>query len=407
MKNLVYIALGLSVFGCKSVEPTEKMDEAKGLTLQAESYLAHSGEVAKTESAVKLSAESWLQYEVEMPVAGRYAIRITGSGEGAKVWLEDHVGNPDNRTYNITGSLSFEDSLATVTGSPMNGGKHKLRLHLSEGNATIDKIEFVAIREFKASETVYTQNMEGEEWELVWSDEFEGEGLPDSTKWTYNTGDWGWGNNELQYYTDARLKNARQENGSLIIEAHKNDSIYPWSSARLTTQGRESFLYGKIEFRAKVPPGRGAWAAGWLLGETYRDELSWPYCGEIDVLECVGYEINDTTGHGKNHATCHTRKYYFKQGNQIGSEIEVDSMFQKFHTYAIEWYPDRIEAYLDGEYYFTYDKNEDELEWPFFEPQNIILNIAVGGGWGGAKGLDPAWNKHRYELDYVRVYQKK
>lgn len=407
MKKLVYITIGLAIMACKSPKVVEETEQSKRVRLPAESYLAESGEVASTESAVKLGANSWVQYEVEMPVAGRYAITISGEDSAAVVWLEDHVENPDGREYNITGSLRFRNGRAQVIGSPLNAGLHKIRLHLSEGRATVDEVEFEAIREFEASDTVLRQNMEGEQWQLVWSDEFNGQGLPDSTKWTYNIGDWGWGNNELQYYTDGRLKNARQENGSLIIEAHKNDSIYPWSSARLTTQGRTSFLYGRIEFRAKVPPGRGAWAAGWLLGESYRDELSWPYCGEIDVLECVGYEINDTTGRGKNHATCHTRKYYFKQGNQIGSEIAVDSMFQKFHTYAIEWYPNRIEAYLDGEHYFTYDKNADEREWPFFEPQNIIVNIAVGGGWGGAKGLDPAWDKHRYELDYVRVYQKK
>jgi beta-glucanase (GH16 family) len=248
--------------------------------------------------------------------------------------------------------------------------------------------------------------MEGDQWELVWSDEFDGEGLPDSSKWAYNIGDWGWGNNEPQYYTDGRIENARQENGTLIIEAHQNEVGPAWTSARLTTQGRHAFQYGKVEFRAKVPPGRGTWAAGWLLGEAYRDEISWPYCGEIDVLECVGYEINDTTGKGLNHATCHTRAYYFKQGNQIGSEIELDSMYQQFHNYTIEWHPDRIDAYLDGEYYFTYDKNENELEWPFDKPQNIIVNLAVGGGWGGAQGIDTSWKSHQYILDYVRVYQK-
>ena len=156
----------------------------------------------------------------------------------------------------------------------------------------------------------------------------------------------------------------------------------PWTSARLTTQGKTSFTYGRVEFRAMVPEGRGTWAAGWLLGDAYRDELSWPYCGEIDVLECVGYEIDDATGAGLNHATCHTRAYYFKQGNQIGSEIAVDSMNSVFHTFAIEWYPDAIHGYLDGGHYYTYDKTADRLEWPFNEPQNIIINLAVGGGWG-------------------------
>jgi len=407
MKRIVGISSALLAVACQTTAPQELSSAPENVKLEAENYVESSDELSASEGQLTLQADQWAQYKVDMPVAGRYAISVYGTGDDAEIWLEDHVLNPDDRTYDISGKQRFEDGVATITGSPMNGGEHIIRLHVSVGTAQIDRVEFKAIRNFRASEKIHTQNMEGDEWELVWSDEFNGSGLPDTTKWSYNIGDWGWGNNELQYYTDRRLKNARQENGSLIIEAHKNDSIFPWSSARLTTQSRHSFLYGKIDFRAKVPPGRGAWAAGWTLGETYRDELSWPYCGEIDVLECVGYEINDTTGEGKNHGTCHTRKYYFKQGNQIGAEIEVDSMFQKFHNYSVEWYPDRIMAFLDGEHYFTYDKNADELEWPFFEPQNIILNIAVGGGWGGAKGLDPNWETHRYELDYVRVYQKK
>ncbi len=128
------------------------------------------------------------------------------------------------------------------------------------------------------------QKMKGEDWELVWSDEFDGQGLPDTTKWSYNIGDWSWGNNEPQYYTEGKLKNARQEDGHLIIEAHKNDDGNAWTSARLSTQGKQSFLYGKIEFKAKVPVGRGTWAAGWLLGDAYGDEISWHYCGEFDFL---------------------------------------------------------------------------------------------------------------------------
>ena len=239
----------------------------------------------------------------------------------------------------------------------------------------------------------------------MWSDEFNGEGLPDTSKWNFNIGNWGWGNNELQYYTENETKNVRQENGNLIIEAHKNSNDEGWTSARLTTQGKETFLYGRVEFRAKVPSGRGTWAAGWFLGDDYVDEVSWPYCGEIDVLECVGFEIDDLTGNGLNHATCHTRSYYFKQGNQIGSDIEVENMQNQFHVYAMEWYPSEIKAFVDGVHYYTYDKNANELEWPFQKPQNIVINLAIGGGWGGAKGIDSTYTNHQYILDYIRVYQ--
>ncbi len=361
------------------------------------------------EAPLKLQAGEHLDLEVSVPTCGRYRITFDAAGtDSSSLWIEDYIINTDGRTYNITGSIKPHgwSDFASVDGSPLDTGLHPMRLHVDGGAVELKSLEFELIQEREASPNIHVQNMEGDQWELVWSDEFDGEGLPDSSKWAYNIGDWGWGNNEPQYYTDGRIENARQENGTLIIEAHQNEVGPAWTSARLTTQGRHAFKYGKVEFRAKVPPGRGTWAAGWLLGEAYRDEISWPYCGEIDVLECVGYEINDTTGKGLNHATCHTRAYYFKQGNQIGSEIELDSMYQQFHNYTIEWHPDRIEAYLDGEYYFTYDKNENELEWPFDKPQNIIVNLAVGGGWGGAQGIDTSWKSHQYILDYVRVYQK-
>lgn len=379
------------------------------------SFSAHSKfEVAENEEIKSIETESILvrlnspEFLLNVPQTGRYQVSIWGNlDDSTAVWIEDYINNKDERTYNITGSIILNEvGKAVIDGSPLAKGEHQMKLH-SEGESTIDSIRFDLIQHHLETDSALVQNMSGSGWSLVWSDEFNGAGLADDSKWIYNVGNWGWGNNELQYYTSADLKNARQENGSLIIEAHKNEKDKYWSSARLTTQSKVSFKYGRIEFRAKVPAGRGTWAAGWLLGDTYQDELSWPYCGEIDVLECVGYEINDTTGYGINHATCHTRAYYFKQGNQIGSEIEVDSMHNKFHTYAVEWYPTKIEGYLDGELYYTYDKNADSLEWPFNQPQNIIINLAIGGGWGGKKGIDSSYTSHQYILDYVRVYEKK
>ncbi len=385
------------------------------MVVQAEEFTGSStNDIKRKGETVELDPDQWLSYDLNVPTLGRYRVEVQGSGsDSAAVWVEDYIDNKDNRTYDITGKMLLQTPNAAAMqmiskeGSPLNVGTHKIKIHATNGPVQLDWIKFTLMKEHMTTPVTYEQKMDGKEWALVWSDEFEGSGLPDTTKWAYNIGNWGWGNNEPQYYTDMRTENARQENGTLIIEARKNDLGHPWTSARLTTQGKESFLYGKIEYRAKVPVGRGTWSAGWMLGDDYKDELSWPYCGEIDVLETVGYEIDDETGNGINHATCHTRAYYFKQNNQIGSEIKVSNMNGEFHTYAIEWYPDRIEAYLDGEKYFTYDKNKNELEWPFFKPQNIILNLAVGGGWGGAKGIDESWDSHQYILDYVRVYELK
>ncbi len=402
--------LGMALIGCSQPSTSEVDQSAAGqITVEAENFDNSSGGIEGGTESVELKAGEWLSLEVEIPRAGRYSISVYGKSDSAVIWLEDYINNPDGRTYDISGKLLLAEGndYTEVIGSPLDTGTHAFKIHLQKGIAEIDKVVFELIRTHKSTPETHVQNMEGTQWELVWSDEFDGQGLPDSSKWNYNIGNWGWGNNELQYYTENRTENARQENGHLIIEARKNDDGHRWTSARLTTQGEHAFLYGRIEFRAKVPTGRGAWAAGWLLGDSYRDEISWPYCGEIDVLECVGYEIDDSTGTGKNHATCHTRAYYFKQNNQIGSEIAVDSMHTKFHTYAIEWYEDRILGFLDGEHYYTYDKNQNELEWPFDKPQNIIVNIAVGGVWGGREGIDPSWDSHQYILDYIRVYEKK
>lgn len=346
------------------------------------------------------------RFELNIPQTGRYKVILEGSTEKADTfWLEDYVGNEDGRQYNVTGNMILDlKGTVEIDGSPLAEGKHSMKLH-GTNLSSVSKLSFLLIQRQQITKKSLKQNMSGNTWKLVWSDEFETEGLPDTTKWAYNIGNWGWGNNELQYYTNSKAQNARIENGNLIVEAHPLEDSERWTSARLTTQGKTSFLYGKIEFRAKVPKGLGTWAAGWLLGDSYQDELSWPYCGEIDVLECVGFEINEE-GFGKNHSSCHTPAYYFKKGNQITSEIPVDSMDTEYHLYSVEWYPDRVEAFLDGEHYYTYDKTANALEWPFTQPQNIIINLAIGGGWGGLMGVDTNMGSQQYIVDYVRVYEK-
>ena len=166
-----------------------------------------------------------------------------------------------------------------------------------------------------------------------------------------------------------------------------------------------SFQYGRLELRAKAPVADGTWGAGWLLGDAYRDELSWPYCGEVDIFEAVGREIDDESGDGINHGSCHTRAYYFKQGNHISSTIPVKGMGTQFHTYAMEWTPESVKMFVDGEHYYTYDKRANELEWPFDRPQNIILNLAMGGGMGG--DIDPTIEAQQLHVDYVRVFGRR
>jgi beta-glucanase (GH16 family) len=390
------------------------------ITVLAQDYInSKSNEAVKLSEKnigyVKVNAKGWLEYKVQVPETGRYKIRLSGSASDSSqvvCWIEDNVYNKDGRTYNITGNMMLRkalpgdaDNMVEKDGSPLVSGPHMMRLHYDTGTVVFDKICFDLIKKHKSSPVVLTQKTSGKEWKLVWSDEFNGTGLPDTSKWTFDIGNWGWGNNELQYYTVNRLENARQEDGNLIIEARKDDSIYPWSSARLTTRGKESFLYGKIEFRAKVPTSRGTWSAGWLLGDEYKDELSWPYCGEIDVLENVGFELDPKTGNGKTHASVHCGAYYFKLGNQPTSIVDVANMNNEYHIYSIEWLNGGISILIDGKKYFDYHDISNNLTWPFNKPQNLILNLAMGGGWGGAKGMDPELKSAKFIIDYVRVYE--
>ncbi len=387
-----------------AAEPVTVVVEAESATGSSTSFETIQGDPAY----VDMTSVGWLSYEVTFPVPGRYRVQVYARADAASTfWVEDYIDNPDGRTYNVTGSIAitpnadFSDYF--VEGSPFNTGPHPMKFHLSEGAAKIDRVVFTLMKEHQPSPQSLTQKMDGSEWKLVWSDEFEGDAV-DQSKWTYDIGNWGWGNNELQYYTEARPENARIENGNLIIEARKNDMGQTWTSARLTTRGKVSFLYGKIEFRARVPREKGNWAAGWTLGDSYVDEKSWPYCGEIDILESVGYEVNDETSDGIAHATVHTPAYYFKIGNQISSTKEVPNIAGEFHTYAVEWTPTEVRAYVDDEQYYLYDKNANDLEWPFNQPQNLILNLAMGGGWGGAQGMDETVTSQLFEIDYVRVY---
>ena len=365
-------------------------------------------------SAVQLVGDnSWLSYAIDVPVAGRYITEIDAMSpsEDVKIWIEDYIDNKDDRTYNITSHIEVEKSDTFETyqrdGSPLNAGKHLIKLHAEGGSISFDKIKFTLLKTHQVTPVRLTQKTDGEKWSVVWSDEFDYEGIPDTSKWTYDVGNWGWGNAELQYYTENRTENARVEDGNLIIEARKNDLGYPWTSARLTTRGKQSFLYGRIEFRAKVPSGKGNWAAGWTLGDDYVDELSWPYCGEIDILESVSFEMDPATGNGRAHASAHCGAYYFKLGNQPTGITEVKNMNNEFHTYAVDWTPEGLSASVDDRVYFEYNDTSTDLSWPFNKAQNIILNLTMGGGWGGQQGIDSTISSQKYIIDYVRVYEKK
>lgn len=234
---------------------------------------------------------------------------------------------------------------------------------------------------------------------LVWQDEFNYKGLPNKEKWSYDVGGHGWGNGEKQYYTENRLENARVEDGILYITARKEEyEKNKYTSARLVTKNKGDWMYKRIEVRAKLPRGRGTWPAIWML-PTEWNYGSWPSSGEIDIMEHVGFN------QGVIHGTVHTKSYNHMIGTQRGKSIKLDDVSNNFHTYSIEWHPNKIMFFVDDIHYYTF--NNERLswrEWPFDAPFHLILNIAVGGGWGGQKGIDDNIWPQTMEVDYVRVY---
>ena len=238
-------------------------------------------------------------------------------------------------------------------------------------------------------------------YELVWADEFDTDGLPDPALWGFNVGGGGWGNGELQYYMPKG--NASVENGVLTIEARKERrGTCDYSSARMVTRDKADWLYCKIEVRAKLPSGVGTWPAIWMLPTdfAYGD---WPASGEIDIMEHVGYDPDVIV------QSIHTAKTH--GGSASNHSAKVPGVRDDFHTYGMEWLPDRIIFTIDGEETYIYEKPEAaEGEkasdtWPFDRRMHLLLNLAIGGTWGGSQGVDNSCLPAQFQVDYVRVYQ--
>ena len=243
-------------------------------------------------------------------------------------------------------------------------------------------------------------------WNEVWADEFNYTGLPDSSKWDYDEGDGcphvcGWGNNELQFYTRNRKENARVENGHLVIEAHKENYLNrDYSSARLVSRQKGDWRFGKIEVKAKLPSGVGTWPAIWMLPTDWKYG-GWPASGEIDIMEHVGYAPDTIFG------TVHTQAFNHMYGTHKSDHIFMPDAESAFHVYSIEWDEEEIRFYVDDKQYFQFvNSGKNTEEWPFDQRFYLIMNIAVGGNWGGKKGVDEEIWPQRMEVDYVRVYER-
>lgn len=259
---------------------------------------------------------------------------------------------------------------------------------------------------------------------LVWFDEFDGEGLPDESKWDYEEGYVR--NNEYQYYTIKREENIFQKDGLLHIRCINADTLrntqgeiinrkvvggenYIITSASILTRGKQDWQYGRFEIKAKTPMGKGVWPAIWMMPTDDYILQGWPNCGEIDIMEFVG----NTSSYV--HFTAHSQKYNANNNNMRSKAALCPDSFLNFHVYALEWYRDRLDWYIDGELQYTYLNDnpipgqvsikEEAKAFPFLNPFHLILNFAYGGSWGGQGGIDLDVLPLDYLVDYVRVYQ--
>jgi beta-glucanase (GH16 family) len=232
----------------------------------------------------------------------------------------------------------------------------------------------------------------------VFADEFNTAGALDAAKWGYEIGYVR--NSEQQYYT-SRPENVRAEGGNLVIEGRKEGyQGYGYTSASINTLGRFELTYGRIEVRAKLPAGKGMWPAIWMLG-TNRTEAGWPACGEIDIMENVGFDPL------RIHGSVHTAAYNHTIGTHKTATVAIADPSADFHVYAMEWSAERIHVSVDGQKYFTFaNEGTGARTWPFDKPQYLLINLAIGGSWGGQQGIDDARLPQRLVVDYVRVYKR-
>jgi beta-glucanase (GH16 family) len=230
-------------------------------------------------------------------------------------------------------------------------------------------------------------------------DEFNYTGAPNSAMWGYDTGGSGWGNNELQYYTND-IKNAYVSNGVLTIAALKeNKENREYTSARLVSRNKGDFLYGRIEVKAKLPTGKGTWPAIWMLPTDwlYGD---WPKSGEIDIMEHVGYDQDNIV------VSVHTESYNHAKKTQKSGTKKVAGVSNEFHVYRVDWTPYAVRGYVDDQRVLEFvNDGKGYASWPFDKKFHILLNVAFGGDWGGAMGIDASVLPQKMEIDYVKVFK--
>ena len=337
-----------------------------------------------------------------VPVSVDYAL-IDGSASSPGDYIKK------SGTITIPANQAQAQVDVAIKGNPEDMRENNLNFTIQLSNPTnctlgVTSAKGIIITEngknLATDNTGYTTPLTYANYTLAWSDEFSGETL-DATAWNYEIGNGsgGWGNNELEYYTNSN-KNIFLSNGNLVIEARKESiSSFNYSSARITTQNKKNFIHGRIDIRAKLPVDKGLWPALWMLGENI-STVGWPSCGEIDIMELVGTNPARSygTAHWKTSSGTHASK-------NAGYSLTGRNFSQEFHVFSIVWTEDSIKWYVDDTLFLTSTKAEiGETDYPFNRPQFFIFNVAVGGDWPGPPDGTTAFPQRMF-VDYVRVFQ--
>lgn len=369
--------------------------EEKFSTNKSESFTIYYPESG--DYSVSLKALTYGGDESEM----KKTIRITNDDLKLSFSIKEDELNPNKIIINNTSrgeydsfkwiyrNKEIENKDEIVAYFPM-AGDYTVELQVLKDNNVVSKTESLSIAN---DDQDYLNNMS-----LIWSDEFDDESV-NRDDWTFETGDHGWGNQELQNYTDG--DNAIVSDGTLKIVAKKindNKAVGSYTSTRLIS--KKQFTYGRMEARMKLPRGTGVWPAFWMLGSNI-STVGWPSCGEVDILEYVGYNPNYV------HSAIHTLSSYGNTEN--GNKSKLETAEEEFHIYGLIWTEGEMRFYVDDYENVTYiysPGNKNDENWPFNKSMFFILNLAVGGSWGGSQGVDNSIFPQTLEIDYVRVFQE-
>lgn len=361
------------------------------------------------------------QFEVYYPTTGDYKVTLTVTGPEGESGSVSKTVSISKTDFEVSFSLNIDTNnannvnLENTSIGNYTSFKWLFRNKVIENETSVVayfpyagtyNIELQVVKDGKTFSSVQSVTIAGNDpdyfskFSLVWADDFDGSSV-NTENWTFETGAGGWGNNELENYTNG--DNAEVKDGILTITARKVDDYQiagSYTSSRMITKGKQEFTYGKMEIRAQLPSGKGIWPAIWMLGANI-ETAGWPACGETDIMEYVGYLPNTV------HATVHTPAGYGSNGN--GASKTLQTAEEEFHIYGLIWTEKEMIFYTDSPENVTYKyspANKTADNWPFDNPQFFILNVAVGGNWGGAQGIDNSIFPQSMLVDYVRVYQE-